>query len=47
MFLKDNLLADMKSLMKEKDMPLDVGDADDMLKRHYELKDEIEANRAK
>ena len=38
-------MAGIKNKLKEKEMPRDLAEADALLKKHQDLKDDIEANR--
>lgn len=38
-------MVDIKSKLREKEVPHDLASAEDMLKKHMELKDEIMAGR--
>jgi len=41
--MKDNFLTDIKKLLKEKEVPRDLSEAEDLLKKHQDLRDEISA----
>jgi hypothetical protein len=42
---QENFIVDIKSKLREKEVPHDLAEAEDMLKKHMDLKDEIAANR--
>ena len=44
---QESALADLRKKCKEKEVPHDVAEAEEMLKRHHDLLSEIEANREK
>ena len=43
----DDWVNDVKSKLREKEVPHDVAEAEALLKKHQELRDEIAANREK
>ena len=42
---QENFILDIKTKLREKEVPHDLAEAEDMLKKHMDLKEEIAANR--
>ena len=46
-FLQEHWIADVKGKLNEREIPRDVAEAEALLKKHGELRDDINANRQK